>query len=249
MKKFWVLSIVMAALFCGLMPLANAQQNSTVYTQSLGPVSNAGCTAAAGVNTSAAISPCGGQGGMYQNSLVTTHTLSWTAVATTSACTVELEQSSTGTGSWTLLGVQQTCTSSGSYTVTASAAYVRFNINSLTNTGSGSITINYFGQVNQAPLNVVSSVTNCGTATACSPSFNAGTFRVVYGQCTAAGATTCTVTAIAPPFTSATSYYCVASDGTTQANGAFKITYASSSSFVVTTTSSSDAFNWMCFGT
>jgi len=245
MKKFLAISCLL--LFSAL---AYGQQNNTVYTQSLGPVSNtSGCTAAAGVNTSAAISPCGGQGGMYQNSLVTTMTLSWTVVATVSACTVELEQSSTGTGSWTLLGTQQTCTSSGSYTATVNAAYVRFNINSLTTSGSGSIVVNYFGQVGNAPLSLLSSVLYCGTATACSPVFNSGTFRIVYGQCTAAAATTCTVTAIAPAFTSSTSYACMASDQTTAANGALKITYASSSSFVITTSSSSDVFNWMCWGT
>lgn len=246
MKKFLLASCLL--LFS---VIAFGQQNNTTYIQNIGPVSNgSGCTAAAGVNTSASISPCGGQGGMYQNSVVLTHTLSWTVVATVSACTVELEQSSTGTGSWTLLGTQQTCTSSGTYTVTANAAYVRFNINSLTTSGSGSIVVNYFGQVNTAfPQVPLTSVINCGTATACSPIVNTGTFRVVYGQCTASSATTCTVTGIAPAFTSSSSYYCVASDGTTAANGAFKLTYASSSSFVITTTSSSDAFNWMCFGT
>lgn len=245
MKKFLLASCLL--LFAALVPVYGQQ---LTYTQSIGPVSAlVACTASAGVNTSSANAPCGGQGGMFQNSLVTSHTVSWTVVATVSTCTLELEQSSTGTGSWTLLGTQQTCTSSGVYTVSTSAAYVRFNINSLTTTGSGSIVVNYLGQIGAPPANLLSSVINCGTATACAPAFNAGTFRVVYGQCTAVTATTCTITAIAPPFTSSSSYACAVSDATTAANGALKVTYASSSSFVITTSSSSDVFNWMCWGT
>jgi hypothetical protein len=227
--------------------LSEAQQNT--YVQSYGPVtSTVACTAATGVNTSAAIAPCGGQGGMFQNSLVTSMTLSWTSVATVSTCTVQLEQSSTGTGSWTLLGTAQTCTSSGTYTATLSAAYVRVNITALTTT-TGTFQFNYFGAVpNPAIVNLVTSVENCGTAAACSPVFTT-TARFVYGSCTAAAATTCTVTGIAPAFTSGTSYYCQASDATTIAT-TFKITYASSSSFVITTTgSTSDVFNWVCEGT
>jgi hypothetical protein len=242
MKKFLSLLVL---LFCT--SLMYSQGPQTIYTQSYGPVSSlVACTAAAGVNTSATISPCGGEGGMYQNSLVTVQTINWTVVATVSTCTLELEQSTTGTGSWTLLGVQQTCTSSGSYTVTANAPYVRFNINSLTTSGSGSLTVNYFGQI-ATLAGPLPSIINCGTATACVPSANTGTFKVVYGTCTASAATTCTVTAL--PFTATASYNCTASDATTAANGAFKLTNASASSFVITTTSSSDAFNWVCVGT
>jgi hypothetical protein len=241
-----LLSLIALLFFTSLM---YGQQ--TTYTQSYGPISSiVACTAAAGVSTSATISPCGGEGGMYQNSLVTVQTINWTAVATVSTCTLELEQSTTGTGSWTLLGTQQSCTSSGTYTVSAYAPYVRFNINSLTTVGNGSLTVNYFGQITTSkPQELLSSVINCGTSPGCSPSFVVGTFRIVYGQCTASSAVTCTVTGIAPAFTSASTYACAASDGTTAANGAFKITYSSSSSFVITTTSSSDAFNWMCWGT
>lgn len=246
MKKFLAF-LVSVFLVCSFIPQLQAQQNSTQYIQSLGPVSAlVACTAAAGVNTSASISPCGGQGGMFQNSLVTVQTLNWTVTATVSACTIELEQSTTGTGSWTLLGVQQTCTSSGSYAVTANAPYVRFNINSLTTTGSGAIVVNYFGQV-ASITTAVPTIIYCGTSTACTPSANVGNLKIVYGTCTASSATTCTPTAL--PFTSTSSYNCTASDATTAANGAFKLTNASASSFVITTTSSSDAFNWVCVGT
>jgi len=239
MKKF----LFLALLFCT--SLMYSQQ--TVYTQSYGPVASlVACTAAAGINTSASISPCGGEGGMYQNSLVTVQTVNWTVVATVSTCTLELEQSTTGTGSWTLLGAQQTCTSTGSYTVTANAPYVRFNINSLTTTGSGTLTVNYYGQI-ASLAGPLPSIINCGTAVACVPSANTGTFKIVYGQCTASSATTCTPTGL--PFTSTTSYNCNASDATTAANAALKLTNASASSFVITTTSSSDVFNWVCVGT
>lgn len=244
MKKF-----ILASCLLLFATLAYGQQ--TQYAQSLGPVSAfVACTASAGVNTSSTITPCGGQGGMFQNSLVTVQNISWTAVATVSTCTLELEQSTTGTGSWTLLGVQQTCTSSGNYTVTANAPYVRFNINSLTTTGVGSLVVNYFGQLNaSAPLSPLTSVINCGTVPTCVPVVNSGTFRIVQGKCTAAGATTCTPASIAPAFTSNTSYGCWVSDETTAANAALKITYSSGSSFVITTTSSSDVFDWVCAGT
>jgi hypothetical protein len=241
-KLLWLVPLVI--MVAGL---AEAQQNT--YIQSYGPVtSTVACTAATGVNTSAAIAPCGGQGGMFQNSLVTSMTLSWTSVATVSTCTVQLEQSSTGTGSWTLLGTAQTCTSSGSYTATLNAAYVRVNITALTTT-TGTFQFNYFGAVpSPATTNILTSAMSCGTAAACSPTFQT-VFRIVYGSCTAAAATTCTVTGIAPAFTSSTSYYCQASDATTIAT-TFKLTYASSSSIVFTTASStSDVFNWICEGT
>lgn len=243
MKKFLSL-IVLLFSTC----LIYGQGPQTIYTQSYGPVtgvSPANCTASAGVSTNATISPCGGQGGMFQNSLVTVHTISWTVVSAVSACTLELEQSTTGTGSWTLLGTQQTCTSSGTYTATVNAPYVRFNINSLTTTGSGSLVVNYFGQLSSPQL-PLSAIVDCGTATACSPVANTGYAKIVYGTCTASAATTCTVTAL--PFTATTSYNCNASDATTAANAALKLTNASASSFVITTTSSSDAFNWVCVG-
>jgi hypothetical protein len=246
MKKF---GLLLGLIILSVCAYAQPSGPTNTFIQSIGPVSSLiACTASAGVNTSASISPCGGQGGMFQNSLVSVQTINWTVVATVSTCTLELEQSTTGTGSWTLLGVQQTCTSSGSYTVTASAPYVRFNINSLTTTGSGSLTVNYFGQVaTSLPQSPLTYVANCGTTTTCTPVLNVGTFKVTYGTCTAAAATTCTVTAL--PYTSIASYNCFASDATTAANAALKLTNASASSFVITTTSSSDAFSWACFGT
>jgi hypothetical protein len=243
--KFIKKALLLSSAIGLMLGMAFGQQ--TTYVQSLGPLtSTAGCTASTGTNTSVSISPCGGQGGMFQNSLVTSMTLSWTSVATVSTCTIQLEQSSTGTGSWTLLGTSQTCTSSGTYTATLSAAYVRVNITALTTT-TGTFQFNYFGQIGNTPQNVLSSFISCGTAAACSPVFTTNA-RIIYGSCTAAAATTCTVTGIAPAFTSSTSYYCQASDATTIAT-TFKITYASSSSFVFTTTgSTSDVFNWICEG-
>lgn len=245
--KSKLMMLLGSVLLLGMCIPAQAQQ--TLYQQSYGPVASlVACTAATGAATTVASFPCGGEGSMFQNSLVTSHTLSWTSVATVSTCTMQLEQSSTATGTYTLLGVAQTCTSSGTYTVSTSAAYVRVNITALTTTGVGTLTFFYTGQIGNTPANVLSSAMFCGTATACAPTFQTAA-RIVYGQCTAAGATTCTPTAIAPPFTSTTSYYCFVSDQTTAANAALKVTYASSSSFVITTTSSSDVFNWICVGT
>lgn len=236
-----------SVLLLGMCIPAQAQQ--TLYQQSYGPVASlVACTAATGAATTVASSPCGGQGSMFQNSLVTSHTLAWTTVATASTCTMQLEQSSTASGTYTLLGTAQTCTSSGTYTVSTSAAYVRVNITALTTTGSGTLTFFYTGQIGNTPTNVLSSVMFCGTATACVPAFQTAA-RVVYGQCTAVGATTCTVTAIAPAFTSSTSYYCTVSDQTGVTAATLRVSYASSSSFVITGTSSSDTFNYICVGT
>jgi hypothetical protein len=243
------LTFLVAGIICALCSVTT-QAQQTQYVQSLGPVSAlVACTAATGVATSVGISPCGGQGSMFQNSLVTSMTLSWTAVATVSVCTIQLEQSTTLTGTYTALGTAQTCTSSGTYTATLSAAYVRVNITALTTTGSGSLAFNYFGQIGNTPQNILSSAINCGTTTTCTSVFTTN-FRVIYGSCTASAATTCTVASIAPAFTSGTSYFCAASDATTAANAIFKITYVSSSSFTITDgNSSSDTFNYVCWGT
>lgn len=251
---FAVSFLCLVSLISYNIPDAKAQAGPVQnFVQNYGNLSStAGCTASTGVATSSTISPCGGQGSMFQNSLVSTHTLSWTAVAGTgavSACTVQLEQATTLTGSYTALGTAQTCTSSGTYTtpVASIANYVRINVTALTTTQNAYVNITYFGNVGNTPANVLASFISCGTATACSPTYQVGA-RLVYGSCTASAATTCTVTAISPPFTSSTSYFCAASDATTQANGAFKLTYNSSTSFTITTTSSSDTFNWMCWG-
>lgn len=95
-------------------------------------------------------------------------------------------------------------------------------------------------------LGSLPAVQACGTATACSLT-QPSALKQVYGSCTAAGATTCTITAL--PFTSTGSYFCFAQDTTTAANNALKVANASASSTVITTTSSSDVFNYQCIGT
>lgn len=93
--------------------------------------------------------------------------------------------------------------------------------------------------------------TNCGVSNTCaSPATVSSTLKIAYGSCTASAATTCTQSGITPAFTSSSSYFCTASDATTAANAVFKITYVSSSSFSITdSNSSSDVFNWLCWGT
>jgi hypothetical protein len=142
MKRF-----ILASLLLLLSSVACfAQFGPNPYLQSIGPVpSLVACTATAGQTQTAATFPCGGYNGMYQNSLITSHFVSWTAVATVSTCTFEFETSSNGT-TWVIMTgtAIQPCTSSGSYSVSAqSAAYVRINILSLTTTGSGTIQLNY----------------------------------------------------------------------------------------------------------
>lgn len=66
----------------------------------------------------------------------------------------------------------------------------------------------------------------------------------VQGTCTAAAATTCTVT-FATAFTAAP--VCNVTDQTTAANNALKA-LPSTTNLVITTASSSDVFSYMCFG-
>jgi hypothetical protein len=246
MKRF-----TMLLLTCALLSVFAVGQ--TTFTQSFGPNSSiAGCTAAAGVATSSIISPCGGQGAMFENANVTLHTVTWTAVAGTgavSACTLELETSAAGSTFVLMSGsAQQTCTSSGSYTFVGGAAnYVKINLNALTTTGTANVTINYSGTVTNPALGFA---VNCGVSNSCAAPANVQNLKIVYGSCTAAAATTCAQTGIAPAFTSSTSYFCAASDATTAANAVFKITYVSGTAFTITdSNSSSDVFNWICWGT
>lgn len=90
-----------------------------------------------------------------------------------------------------------------------------------------------------------STVKSCGTTTTCAQTVVASPI-INYGICTASAATTCVVTALA--FTSATSYSCSVTDMTTAANNALKITQATTT-LTITTTSSSDAFSYICIGT
>lgn len=236
-----------AVLLLGMCTPAQAQQ--TLYQQSFGPVASlVACTAATGVATTAVNTPCGGQGSMFQNSLVTSHTLSWVVVATVSTCTIQLEQATTATGTYTALGTAQTCTSSGTYTATINAPYVRVNITALTTTGSGTLTFFYTGQIGNTPANVLSSVMNCGNVAACSPSFVTNA-RFVYGTCPTTATTTCTVTGIAPAFTSGTSYFCAITNASSVTAGTLFVTYVSASSFTITGTSSTSNFNYLCYGT
>lgn len=183
-------------------------------------------------------------------SFFSTHTITWvttgTAVGTAQlqTCTTALTSScSNMTGS-----VSGSLAASGTMTVgNLTQAFGAFTITLSTCTAC-TVTVTY-NAFNNAPLSPVLSVANCGLTTTCTP-VGVSNFRFYFGSCTAAAATTCTVTGIAPAFTSATSYFCAATDTTTAANAIFKITYSSSSSFVITdANSSSDVFNYVCWGT
>lgn len=112
--------------------------------------------------------------------------------------------------------------------------------------GSGANTVKLTSNDGVTAIGSVSATQACGTATACSLT-QPSALKQVFGSCTAAGATTCTVTAL--PFTATGSYFCFVNTTTTTANGALKVTNASASSTVITSPSSSDTFNYMCVGT
>src|SRR5438105_9118296 len=133
MKRAVLLLATLLLLTCEMVFGQSAFQQSYVAS------STAGCTTTAGTSTSSTIAPCGGQGLMFENSTVSSHTLSWTGTAST--CTVELETSANGT-TWVIMSgsAVQTCTTAGNYTFVVSPAgslpvYVRFNVLSLTTTG------------------------------------------------------------------------------------------------------------------
>jgi len=76
------------------------------------------------------------------------HKLAWNKSGTVSKCEVVVEQSATGTSSWTDLITAQTCTSSGTSTIFgASANYVRITFSTPV-VGSGSVTASYSGYIN-----------------------------------------------------------------------------------------------------
>lgn len=181
---------------------------------------------------------------------VSVHTVVWTVTGSVSGCTLQLETASTTSFSLMSGSVAQTCTSSGSYTFSGvSANFVRVNLTTYT-TSTGSLSINYYGyQPN--PVSAGAMITSCGVATtlvACANTVSQAT-RIVYGTCTAASATTCVVSGIAPAFTGTTTYSCSVTDQTTAANNALKVANTSTTSFTITSTSSSDIFSYVCVGT
>jgi hypothetical protein len=124
MKKLIVLLVLFTTL--AIVRTADAQQyvQSQTFTGSVAPAA---------------------QGPMLQNSNVSNHTLTWTVTNSVSACTVKLETSPDNVTWSTMSGsATQTCTSSGTYTFAGvSAVYVRFNVATLTATGT--VQINYYG--------------------------------------------------------------------------------------------------------
>jgi hypothetical protein len=90
-------------------------------------------------------------------------------------------------------------------------------------------------------------ISTCGTTVACADTLNPSPI-IVSGNAAFAATTTITLTGL--PFTSTTSYDCVATDATTAANAVMKIANASASSTVITdSNSSSDVVHYICIGT
>jgi hypothetical protein len=75
-----------------------------------------------------------------------------------------------------------------------------------------------------------------------------GPFHILVGTYLLAGSTS-TVTGISPPFTSATSYNCVANDITTRANPAQAIPASGTSIVIANTTGATDLISVICAGT
>ena len=251
MKKFlWFL-----ACFALMLAASYAPAQVQTFAQSYGPISAVGaaaCTAATGVSTGGTAGVCGGQGAMFENALITIHTLTWTSVAGTgsvSSCTVQLESSAVGATFVAYSGgASQTCTSSGTYVVaTAGANYVKFNVTALTTTGTATVAFNYYATTAPAPVNIVELCSGSQAASIACTLTGATGNKVVYGQLQNSSSTTLTVTGL--PFTSSTSYACGVTDITTAANNALKITYTNGGQFILTTTSNSDFFSFVCAGT
>jgi hypothetical protein len=90
--------------------------------------------------------------------------ISWNVIGSLSACTVEVDSSTTGTGSWGSGDIiaSQTCTSSGNFTSTAHTVnYVRINT-AASITGTGSLVVTLTGYLNN-PAGGGSGTVNTGT--------------------------------------------------------------------------------------
>lgn len=92
---------------------------------------------------------------------------------------------------------------------------------------------------------------SCGAslaaAGACANTFLGNSFHVVTGSFLLAGNTS-TVTGIAPAFTSATSWWCVANDVTTRANPVQAIPGSGSTVVITNTTGATDLIQMVCMG-
>jgi len=251
MKRFALLMLFIVAL-CGV------SVSQTSYIQSYGPVASvAGCTASTGVATSAANSPCGGQGAMFQGANVTTHTISWVVVAGTGSvgtCTVQFETSALGATFVAMTGaVAQTCTSSGQYSFNAAAGanYVKFNVTALTTTGTATVTFNYSGTESQAlPITGLPFVSFCGAtsgATANCANTNPGVGAHVIGG-SATLASNASVITFAPGYTSTSTFTCVGNDITTRANPVQVALTSATSVTITNTTGATDVIQWVCVG-
>jgi len=118
-------------------------------------------------------------------------------------------------------------------------AYVTTSSTAITGVTPASLTL--------PPVNS-ESVTSCGTTTTCTQGNAALLPHTIIGTVTFSAATTATITAIAPAFTSTTSYTCTASDPS-HGTYTYTITVLTSASFTITAgTSNSDAWAYQCRG-
>jgi hypothetical protein len=191
-------------------------------------------------------------GGAFENSVAQTHILTWTDVATVSACTVQLE-TSTDDVTYTLMtgSAAQTCTSSGFYNFSGVAAkYVRVNFTALTISGGGSVSWTYSALPAATRSSGTPYVSFCGAtsgATVNCANVNPGTNAHIIGG-SATLASNASVVTFAPGFTSTATFTCVGNDITTRANPVQVALTSATSVTITNTTGASDVIQWMCVG-
>lgn len=187
--------------------------------------------------------------GMYQ--------LIWTGAGTRTTCTVQIKAASTATGSYSTIGTSQTCTTDGSYTFylapASTNAWIELNVSAITGSGNTvKFVMNAFPNTPLAPQilgNIInSSFNNCGSSSSCAtPAVIATPLLVVTGTATMSSGTSVTITGL-PAFTSATSYACSANDSNAN-NYTSGVKVVSTTSIVlVSGTSNSDSWQYVCVG-
>jgi hypothetical protein len=105
-------------------------------------------------------------------------------------------------------------------------------------------------QLPQLPIGSLTYHYFCGATTGtttCPNTASGGTARVIGGIATLAS-NTAVISAIAPAFTSTSTFSCVGNDVTTRANPVQVVQTSTSSITITNTTGASDVINWVCIG-
>ena len=136
-------------------------------------------------------------------------------------------------------------TGSTAFAITNSAN----NTNNFVVTKAGAVAIGASGTSIADSRELVQSAHSCGTTTTCANASN-GADRMIFGSVALSSGTpsTATVSGISPAFSSTASFFCTATNATTQANPV-KVENASSSRFTITGPNMvTDTINYQCIG-